>query len=195
MDGDSCRPLRFRLSHRIPPGPSAEMIDAAGPACTQELDPHTHLRQIIVCASRPMRRRPRIRTNSIECHSHSLGSQSHERVKRRQFHARPSWRPFGGEFGSAMTLTRSRESHGRKAVFLLVLLSHCALILLISRSNNSQKSATKILHAPLLVFFIDSTKSKTGSDAAKEPSPVIQQTVSKRRNTESPNTPSGPTER
>jgi hypothetical protein len=99
-----------------------------------------------------------------------------------------------GEFGSAMTLTRSRESHGRKAVFLLVLLSHCALTLLIVRSNNSQKSATKILHAPLLVFFIDSTKTKTGEDSAKEPLPVKQQIVSKRRNTESPNPPSGPTE-
>jgi hypothetical protein len=91
-----------------------------------------------------------------------------------------------------MTLTWSRETRGRKAVFLLVILGHCALILLISRSNSSQKSATHLAHAPLLVFFLDNTKARTGADAAKEPSKP--QTALKRQNAEPPNTPSGQTE-
>jgi hypothetical protein len=93
-----------------------------------------------------------------------------------------------------MTLTQARETHGRKAVLLLVLLSHCALILFISRSNTSKKFATPLPRAPLFVFFLDRTNATTGADAAKEPSPSKPQTALKRQNAEPLNTPSGPME-
>jgi hypothetical protein len=104
------------------------------------------------------------------------------------FHACPS-----GEFGSAMTLNRPRETHARKLVFLLVLLSHCALILFVSRPSK-QKSPTQILHEPLIVFFLDAIKAKTDADAAKEPAASKRQTASKSRNVVLPNDSSQPTE-
>jgi hypothetical protein len=92
-----------------------------------------------------------------------------------------------------MTLIRPRETHARKLVFLLVLLSHCALILFISRSNK-QKSSTQILHEPLIVFFVDSIKAKAEADSRKEPSPAKPQNVLRRRNTVLPNDLPNPTE-
>jgi hypothetical protein len=91
-----------------------------------------------------------------------------------------------------MTPVRSRETHGRNAVFLLVLLSHCALILFISRSSTLQTPTTQMLEAPLLVFFLDSTKARTASDAAKEASLAKPQTALKRRNAQPPSIPPGP---
>jgi len=77
-----------------------------------------------------------------------------------------------GEFHGAMTMTRAYEAKGRKRIFLLVLLGHCVLIFVITRSNNSQKSATQILREPLSVFFLDSIKIKTEANAVKEPGPA-----------------------
>lgn len=68
-------------------------------------------------------------------------------------------------------MTRTYESKGRKLVFLWVLLSHCVLIFVISRSNTALKSATRI-HEPLIVFFLDSIKEKTEADTIKEPAPA-----------------------
>jgi hypothetical protein len=83
-----------------------------------------------------------------------------------------------------MTLMRSRETHGRKVIFLLVFLSHCALILIISRWNSTQKSAAQIPHEPLFVFFLH---------RAKEPSPANTRPVLKRPNTPVPYDLSNPT--
>jgi hypothetical protein len=69
-------------------------------------------------------------------------------------------------------MTRTYETKGRKLVFLLVLLSHCALIFVISRSNTAQKSATRIPHEPLLVYFLDSIKEKTEANTIKEAAPA-----------------------
>jgi hypothetical protein len=78
----------------------------------------------------------------------------------------------------------------------LVFLSHCALIIMISRSNTAQKSATQILYEPLFVFFLDSIKAKTAPDAAvNEPSRARARAVLKRPNTLPPNNlpePTGP---
>lgn len=64
------------------------------------------------------------------------------------------------------------ETKGRKLVFLLVLLGHCVLIFVISRSNTAQNSATHILHEPLLIYFLDSIKEKTEADTIKETAPA-----------------------
>jgi len=82
-----------------------------------------------------------------------------------------------------MTTTRLHEGQGRKAIFLLVLLSHCVLIFTISRSNTTQKSVAQVLHEPLLVFFLDEGKAKTEADAAKEPLPARTRPALKRPNT------------
>jgi hypothetical protein len=58
-----------------------------------------------------------------------------------------------------MIMTRAYETKGRKLIFLLVLLSHCVLIFMISRSNTAQNSATQILHEPPVVYFLDSIKA------------------------------------
>jgi hypothetical protein len=71
-----------------------------------------------------------------------------------------------------MITTRAYEAKGRKFIFLLVLLGHCILIFVISHSNTAQKSATQILHEPLVVYFLDSIKAKTEADAIKEPAPA-----------------------
>jgi type IV secretory pathway VirB10-like protein len=92
-----------------------------------------------------------------------------------------------------MTLMRSRETHARKVIFLLVFLSHCALILIISRWSSTQKSAAQIPHEPLFVFFLHSIKAKTEGDVAKEPSPANARPVLKRPNTPAPNDLSNPT--
>jgi hypothetical protein len=68
-------------------------------------------------------------------------------------------------------MTRTYETKGRKLIFLLVLLGHCVLIFVISRSNTAQKSATRI-HEPLAVFFLDSIKEKTEAETIKEPVPA-----------------------
>jgi hypothetical protein len=83
-----------------------------------------------------------------------------------------------------MTMMRAHEAHGRKLIFLLVFLSHCALIFVISRSNTTQKSATQILHEPLFIFFLDDIKAKTEADATKEPAKA--RTVLRRQNTVPP---------
>jgi hypothetical protein len=75
------------------------------------------------------------------------------------------------EFRSAMTMRRTYESKGRKLIFLLVLLGHCVLIVVISRSNTAQQSATHI-HEPLVVFFLGSIKEKTEADTIKDPAPA-----------------------
>lgn len=71
-----------------------------------------------------------------------------------------------------MIMTRAHETKGRKLIFLLVLLGHGVLIFVISRSNTAQKSATHILHEPLIVYFLDSIKAKIEADAIKEPAPA-----------------------
>jgi hypothetical protein len=93
-----------------------------------------------------------------------------------------------------MTMMRSHEAHGRKLIFLLVFLSHCALIFIISRSNTTQKSATQILHEPLFVFFLNSIKAETGADDKKEPPPAKARTVLRRPNTVAPSNLSKPTD-
>jgi hypothetical protein len=70
-----------------------------------------------------------------------------------------------------MTMTRTNETKGRKLIFLLVLLGHCILIFVISRSNTAQKSATRV-HEPMVVFFLDSIKEKTEADTIKDPAPT-----------------------
>jgi hypothetical protein len=91
-----------------------------------------------------------------------------------------------------MLRMRSRQTQGRKLIFLLVLLGHCALILIISRSNATRKSATQILHEPLFVFFLDSINPKTETGAAKESTPPKPRTVLPRPNAESPSDLSKP---
>jgi hypothetical protein len=71
-----------------------------------------------------------------------------------------------------LTMTRTYETTGRKLIFLLVLLGHCVLIFVISRSNTAQKSATHILYEPLVVYFLASIKEKTEADAIKERAPA-----------------------
>ena len=71
-----------------------------------------------------------------------------------------------------MIMTRAYETEGRKLIFLLVVLGHCVLIFVISRSNTSQKSATQILREPLFVYFVDSIKVKTEANAVEEPGPA-----------------------
>lgn len=73
-------------------------------------------------------------------------------------------------------MTRAYETKGRKLIFLLVLLGHCVLIIIISRSNTADKSATHILHEPLLVYFLDNAKEKTEADTTKEPPPAKART-------------------
>jgi len=90
-----------------------------------------------------------------------------------------------------MTLMRSRETHGRKVIFILVFLSHCALILIISRWSTTQKSAAQIPHEPLFVFFLRTIKAE--GDVAKGPSPANARPVSKHPNTPAPNDLSNPT--
>jgi hypothetical protein len=77
-------------------------------------------------------------------------------------------------------MMRAHEARGRKLIFILVLLSHCVLILVISRSKSAQKSATQILHEPLVVYFLDS-KAKQETDVTKEPAPA--KTRSQQRHT------------
>jgi hypothetical protein len=60
-----------------------------------------------------------------------------------------------GECRSAMTMMRSHEARGKKLIFILVFLSHCALIFIVSRSNITQKPAASTLHEPSFVFFLD----------------------------------------
>jgi hypothetical protein len=69
-------------------------------------------------------------------------------------------------------MTRTYETKGRKLIFLLVLLGHCVLIVVISRSNTARKHATQILREPLVVYFLDSIKEKTEADTIKEPAPA-----------------------
>ena len=69
-------------------------------------------------------------------------------------------------------MTRTYEAKGRKLIFLLVLLGHCVLIVVISRSNTAQKYATQIRREPLVVYFLDSIKEKTEADTIKEPAPA-----------------------
>jgi len=70
---------------------------------------------------------------------------------------------------SEMTMKRAHEDLGRKLIFLLVFLSHCALIFVISRSNITQISTTDSLHESMVVYFLDGIKIKTEVDAIKEP--------------------------
>jgi hypothetical protein len=93
-----------------------------------------------------------------------------------------------------MTMMRSHEARGRKLIFLLVFLSHCALIFIISRPNTTQKSATHVLHEPLFVFFLDRIQAKTETDATKEPSPAKARTVLKPQTTVPPTNLSKPTD-
>ena len=74
-----------------------------------------------------------------------------------------------------MRVIQSRDNHARKLVFLLVLLGHCALILMICRADTRRKSASRILHEPLTVFVLN--RPYREADAAKEPSPTRPQIV------------------
>lgn len=87
---------------------------------------------------------------------------------------------------------RAHEGRGRKLIFLLVLLSHCALIFVISRSNTTQKCATHILHEPWFIFLLDGIKAKTDAGATKEPAKA--RTVLRRQNTVPPTNLSKPTD-
>lgn len=69
-------------------------------------------------------------------------------------------------------MARTYETKGRKLIFLLVLLCHGVLIIVISRSHTAEKSATRIFHEPLLVYFLDSSKEKTEADTTKVPEPA-----------------------
>jgi hypothetical protein len=81
-----------------------------------------------------------------------------------------------------MTKMRSHETHGRKVIFLLVFLSHCILIFVITRWNISQKSATQSYREPLFVFFLSPNKPRLETDGPIEPSPAKARTVLKPRN-------------
>jgi hypothetical protein len=77
-------------------------------------------------------------------------------------------------------MMRVHETRGRKLIFLLVFLSHCALIFVICRSNTAQKSGAQIPYEPPAVFILDSIKSKTETDTSKEPTPANVRTKLRR---------------
>jgi hypothetical protein len=79
-----------------------------------------------------------------------------------------------------MTIMRVRESRGRKLIFLLVLLSHCLLIFVISRPNTRQRSATPSPSEPLLVFILESIKPRTNDTPLKQPNPAKAQAEPRR---------------
>jgi hypothetical protein len=91
-------------------------------------------------------------------------------------------------------MRRAYETNGRKFVFLLVFLSHCVLIFVISRSNTTQKSATPTLHEPLFIYFLDSIKVKPAADAIKEPASAKPRTQLNRPSTVPPTNPPTPTD-
>jgi hypothetical protein len=59
-----------------------------------------------------------------------------------------------------------REIHKRKLIFLLVFLSHCALIYVVERSVRTHRSAAKSPYETLLVFFINKKEEKDSSSVA-----------------------------
>ena len=71
-----------------------------------------------------------------------------------------------------MTMRRADQTKGGKLVFVLVLLSHCVLIFVISRTNTAEKSVRPTLREPLFIFFLDSIKTKPAADAIREPAPA-----------------------
>jgi hypothetical protein len=94
-----------------------------------------------------------------------------------------------------MITTRAYEkTNGRKLVFLLVFLSHCVLIFVMSRSNTTQKSVTPTLHEPLFIYFLDSIKVKPAADAIKEPAPAKPRTQLRRPSTVPPTNSPKPTD-
>ena len=93
-----------------------------------------------------------------------------------------------------MIVRRAHETDGRKLVFLLVFLSHCALIFVIGRSNTTQQSVTPTLHEPLFIYFLDSIKVKPGADVVKEPAPSKPRTHLRRPSTGPPTNSPTPTD-
>jgi hypothetical protein len=67
-------------------------------------------------------------------------------------------------------MTRTSNRKGRKLIFLLVLLGHCVLIFVISRSNAGRRSGRP--HEPLVVFFLNGVREKTEADKVREPAPA-----------------------
>jgi hypothetical protein len=76
---------------------------------------------------------------------------------------------------------RSRDARQRKLIFLLVLLIHCPLIAVIGRSPTTQKSATRMLHEPSLILYLDDTRATSDARDANESAKV--RTLLKRQNT------------
>jgi len=66
---------------------------------------------------------------------------------------------------------RAHEARGKTLIFLLVCLSHCALILVIVRSNTAKNSAGQNRQEPSIVYYLDGIKARTEPDAIKEPAP------------------------
>jgi hypothetical protein len=85
-----------------------------------------------------------------------------------------------------MTIMRVHQSHGRKLIFLLVLLSHCGLIFVLSRSSTRPEFAAPIPHEPLIVFLLESLEARTGATAAKEPTAAKTRTELRRPSTAPP---------
>lgn len=79
-------------------------------------------------------------------------------------------------------MARAPKTGGRKLIFLLVLPSHGALILFISRSS-VQQSATRDLPESLFVFFVDPIPAAPKDDANKESSPARTRAIVARPNT------------
>jgi hypothetical protein len=78
---------------------------------------------------------------------------------------------------------RAQEPHERKLILLLVLLSHCGLIFVLSRPNTNRELGRPMPHGPLIVFLMESVKAKSGSTPDKASAPAKTRTVLKRPST------------
>jgi hypothetical protein len=68
-------------------------------------------------------------------------------------------------------MMRAHEARGRNLIFLLVFLSHCALIFVIGRSNTAKNSAAQNRREPLAVYYLGGIEARTEPDAMREPAP------------------------